>query len=134
MSDSMLPKMTCLRCRAALDAADNYCRRCGTPTANLPGISGGSRAATPWAAGPALDPSVQRPSWWESPWVVLSLLFLVLGPLALPMLWGSRRFTPLWKIILTVFVTLFTVFLIWRIWIAVQQTLASLGELQNLQF
>lgn len=94
------PQTACRRCRAPLDAADNYCRRCGTPTG-------------------------QQPAWWENPWFVLSMLFLVLGPLAIPLLWRSRRFTPAWKIVLTILVLVLTLFLVWRIWIAVQQVLAA---------
>jgi hypothetical protein len=118
-----IAKIVCRRCNAALDAADNYCRRCGEPSANLAGLPGGGRAG--WA------PSVQPPRWSESPWVVLSLLFLVLGPLALPLLWRSRRFTPRWKVVLTVVVTGLTVLLLWQVWFTFQQAMVSLGELEK---
>ena len=109
MSDSLPAQLVCQRCYAALDAADNYCRHCGTPTAG-------------------------RPAWWESPWFVLPMLFLVLGPLALPMLWRSRRFTLLWKGVLTVLVVGLTALLLWWIWVSLQQALGPLQkELQKLQ-
>ena len=53
------------------------------------------------------------PAFWESPWVILPALFLLLGPLALPMLWRSRRFSLLWKTVLTFLVTVTTVLAIW---------------------
>jgi predicted amidophosphoribosyltransferase len=107
--------MICPQCRAALDAADNYCRRCGAPTAN--------RA----------DSSLPQYKWWESPWVVLALLFLVLGPFALPLLWRSRRFTRLWKYVLTILVAGITAFIVWQIWYLFHQMLAPLRDLQQLQ-
>lgn len=107
VSDAVPARMVCQRCQAALDAADRYCRNCGTPTA-------------------------QRPAWWENPWFILSMLFLVLGPLALPFLWRSRRFTLLWKGVLTVVVIGLTVFVCWRIWFAVKQVLGSLRALEKI--
>ena len=41
-------------------------------------------------------PVPQRPRWYYSVWFVLVMLFLVLGPLALPLLWKSDRF-PRWS-------------------------------------
>jgi hypothetical protein len=108
MSDTLPAQIVCRRCSAVLDAADNYCRRCGTPTAGQPG-------------------------WWESPWFVLAMLFLVLGPFALPLLWRSRRFTLPWKGVLTVLVAGWTMFLLWRTWFAVQQALGLLQEWQKFQ-
>jgi hypothetical protein len=129
MNSPIVPKIVCQRCRAALDAEDNYCRRCGTPTANLAGASGGAGAAF-FGAGPA-NSSRQRSAWWDHPWFVVAMLFLVIGPLALPMLWRSHRFTQGWKIVLTVLVTILTVWLCSRVWIAMQQTVATLDELQK---
>lgn len=65
-------------------------------------------------------------AWWESPWVVLTLLFLVLGPLAFPLLWRSQRFTRSWKITLSVVVVGYTVLLVWHAWWSVNQALAPL--------
>jgi len=127
-SEPIVPAIICRRCRASLDASDNYCRRCGMPTAQLTGLSGNRSAVEPSGAGPAFDPSAQ-PRWWEGPWVVLALLFLVLGPLALPLLWRSRRFTLLWKVVLTVLVTVMTIWLCWKIWVDVQQLLRELQKL-----
>jgi hypothetical protein len=105
MSNPIIPEIVCPRCKTAIDAADNYCRRCGTPT----------------TAGLA-----SSAAWWESPWVVLPMLFVVFGPLALPLLWRSRRFTRLWKLILSIVVLGGTVWLIWYVWNLTNQALAPL--------
>ena len=102
--NSLDSKTTCRKCKAELGANDKFCRQCGTSS----GIKIG---------------------WWESPWVVLPLLFAVVGPLALPMLWGSRRFTRAWKIALTVVVLGVTVYIVWQVWFILNQMLAPLLEL-----
>jgi hypothetical protein len=119
MNDPVPPKPVCRQCAAALDADDNYCRRCGQPTAV--GVSLG------------VAPRVTQPGVWESPWVILPLIFFVLGPLALPLLWRSRRFTLLWKCILTVSVTGLTVFLVWTTWVTVERTLAPVQKALDFQ-
>jgi hypothetical protein len=52
----------------------------------------------------------------ESVGFVLSMLFLLLGPLAFPMLWRSGAFTRAWKIVLTIVVTLYTAVMLWLCW------------------
>ena len=71
--------------------------------------------------------------WTENPWVVLILLFFVLGPLGLPMLWRSRRFSLLWELLLTALMTVITVFLLAMIWYVTDQALAPLRELQRMK-
>lgn len=45
----------------------------------------------------------QQPvKWYYRPWVVLLMLFVILGPLGLPLLYKSPRFNRTWKIILTI--------------------------------
>jgi ribosomal protein L40E len=116
MSDPLTPEIVCRKCKAPIGATDNYCRQCGAPTAGLAGSSSRSRAA-----------------WWESPWVVLTLLFVVLGPLALPLLWRSRRFTRLWKTALSVMVVGVTALAVWQVWYVLNQALAPLRELERLR-
>jgi hypothetical protein len=99
-----------------LDADDNYCRRCGVPTPF--GIKLGVSVSTP----------VKQPAAWESPWLILPLLFLVLGPLAFPLLWRSRRFTFHWKCILTAVVLGLTTFLFWSAWVTTERALAPLQK------
>jgi hypothetical protein len=48
----------------------------------------------------------------------------------LPLLWRSRRFTRSWKIALSVVVVGITVFAIWQIWHALNQSLAQLQDLE----
>ena len=107
MSNPGVPQIVCGKCKAAIDASDNYCRRCGTPTTGRAGSA----------------------AWWDSPWLVLVLLFLVLGPFALPMLWRSRRFTPLWKMVLTLMVLGVTVYAFWQIGHIFNQAMKPLLDL-----
>jgi len=115
----------CVRCGAGLDAEDNFCRRCGAPTARL-GVAMHAHGGSDLPAG--------RPSWWESPWFIVPVMFLALGPLALPMLWKSRRFTRTWKIALTVLVGLYTVLLGWQCWISVRLIMTHFEALDQLKF
>ena len=52
------------------------------------------------------------PIWYYRPWAVLILLFIVLGPFGLPLLWRSPSFTRGWKILLTLAVLAETVMLL----------------------
>ncbi len=133
MSDLVIETPVCHECYAVLDATDHYCRQCGMTTAHSAGLSNGDTGAASFRGKPACAPSVRQPKWSESPWVVLPLLFLILGPFALPLLWRSRRFTRVWKIILTVIMLGLTAYLLWCVWFAVHQTLASLRELDNVR-
>jgi hypothetical protein len=133
MSDLVIETTACRECYAVLEATDNYCRHCGTATAHAAGLLDGDTSAASFSVKPAFAPSVQQPKWSESPWVVLPLLFLVLGPFALPLLWRSRRFSRAWKSILTVIMSGVTVYLVWCVWFAVQQALVSLRELDHLR-
>ncbi|MGD0900184.1 MAG: hypothetical protein ABR915_20300 [Thermoguttaceae bacterium] len=117
MSDPAVAKIVCRRCYAVLDAGDNYCRHCGTPTA--PGIPA------------APDAPARPPGWSESPWFVLPMLFLIFGPLAIPLLWRSRRFTLVWKSVLTVLVLAVTVYVCWGVWFVLQPVFRSLDQLKK---
>ena len=114
MNDPAPPRPICRQCTAALDAEDNYCRRCGTPT--------------PFGVASGVSPRGTQPAVWESPWVVLPLLFFVLGPLAVPLLWRSHRFTLFWKVVLTVLVIGLTVLFVWLTWLTMERTFAPLGR------
>ena len=127
MNDMLIETTVCHRCYAVIEAGDNYCRHCGT---NLTDPS--DDAASPRSARPVLASVVERPRFSESPWVVLPLLFLVLGPLGVPLLWRSRQFSLLWKGVLTLIMAVVTVFLLWSIWFTLQTSLAPLRELDQL--
>lgn len=59
-------------------------------------------------------------SWYYRPWAVLVLLFLVLGPVGLPLLWRSPSFTRGWKIVLTVAMVVYTALLAESVVVAVR--------------
>lgn len=61
-----------------------------------------------------------------SRWQVLALLFLVLGPLALPVLWKSPRFSRAGKFVLTILVVIQTFAVIWLLWYVVSRFLYEL--------
>lgn len=115
-------RAVCQQCFEFLDAGDNFCRYCGEMT---------ERGAAMVKIG-KLSPRKSRetaaraPSWIENPVVVLLALFLVLGPLALPMLWHSRRFNRGWKIGLTCAVLLMTVAVCWQAAAVLQKDLEPL--------
>ncbi len=50
--------------------------------------------------------------WYLRPVIVLLLLFIVLGPFALPLLYKSPQFNKTLKILLTVVVVIYTLYLV----------------------
>ena len=78
-------------------------------------------------ASPAPPPASDPPRWYHRPWAVVLLLFVVLGPIGLPLLWRSPSFTRGWKIVLTLAVVVYTVLLLRSTIVAVQM---ALGQLQ----
>jgi hypothetical protein len=120
--DQTAEKIVCRQCYFVLDAGDNFCRQCGLATPQMAARLG--QTGVPMAAVVG-----SKPAFWESPWVILPMLLLIAGPLALPMLWRSRRFSRLWKIALSVFVTGITLWVFWLIWQLLNQDLASLNKL-----
>lgn len=121
MSSHDVEKIVCRRCFAVLDAGDNFCRRCGAATT-------GSAAASP---GLVPQPATPRSKLGDNRGVVLLLLFAVLGPLAIPTLWRSSRFSLTWKIVLTAIVLGITVAIIGVLWYVVVIALKPLRELQQ---
>jgi hypothetical protein len=85
----------CPACDAELAAADRFCRRCGGPLA--------VRTAAPPAAGREAPVALSRgaASLLQSRPAVIAIL-LVGGPVGLPFLWLSGRFSRPTKIITTV--------------------------------
>ena len=111
--DQTAEKIVCRQCYCVLDAGDNFCRQCGLATPQMAARLGQAGMPTAAAGATAGGRVAAPPAFWESPWVILPALFLLLGPLALPMLWRSRRFSLLWKTVLTFLVTVTTVLAIW---------------------
>jgi hypothetical protein len=125
MDNAVVTEITCCQCHAAIDAGDHYCRRCGAVTGESE--DGGAAAAVD--ARIASSHAASQPGCSENPWVILSLLFLAIGPFAIPLLWRSRRFTLLWKSVLTILVLVVTALLLWLLWVIAKQFIAPLREI-----
>jgi ribosomal protein L40E len=132
-----IEKIVCRRCFALLEVEDNYCRRCGMPTprvqaawAQQPGLMAPDQLA-PAAGSGGLSKTGGK--LLDSRVTVLTMLFAVLGPLALPLLWRSSRFSLTWKIVLTLLVLLLTGAIIGLFSYVIQMTLAPLKELQQVK-
>ena len=69
------------------------------------------------------------PSWYYRPWAVVVLLFFVLGPLGLPLLWKSGSFTRGWKIVLTLATVALTALLFESVVVAVRLAMEQAGAL-----
>jgi hypothetical protein len=67
------------------------------------------------------------PAWYYRPWAVVLLLFFVLGPVGLPLLWKSPSFTRGWKIVLTVATVVFTLLLLESVVAAVRMAMEQMG-------
>ena len=57
-------------------------------------------------------PQEEKIRWYYRPIPVLVLLFVVIGPFALPLLYKSPHFNKFWKVLLTIGVLIFTYYLI----------------------
>lgn len=66
--------------------------------------------------------------WYHNPVAVLLLIFFVLGPFGLPLLWKSPRFSKTGKQVVTALTLLHTGFLLWMTGAAVYQTLQLINE------
>jgi hypothetical protein len=71
--------------------------------------------------------------WYHRPVGILVLLFLVLGPLALPLLWRSPHFSRAMKIVLTLATVGATILYLVLAWETVQQRLQDLDVLEDVQ-
>jgi hypothetical protein len=117
-------KMVCRHCHAVLDGGDRFCRQCGAATTDAIVLPGEPVAESPSRRG-------QRRPRSESAWGVLVMLFLTLGPLALPMLWRSRHFSRSWKIVLTILVGVITALIVAILWEYIPRFLAEMEELHQ---
>ena len=73
----------------------------------------------------------ERIKWYLKPIVVILLLFFVLGPFGLPLLYKSPKFTKKLKIILTVIVILYTTYLM-VVSVEIGIKLLQMGEYQGM--
>ncbi len=74
----------------------------------------------------------EKVKWYLRPLGVLVLLFVVLGPLALPLLYKSPKFNKTLKIILTIAVIIYTSYLIFVSVELGMEVYRRLEELQNI--
>jgi hypothetical protein len=73
-----------------------------------------------------------KSKWYLNPIVVLLLLFFVLGPVGLPLLYKSPHFGRTSRIILTIIVAIYTIYLIYETVVIVQMMLKWMWQMQEL--
>jgi len=71
----------------------------------------------------------EEASWYYRPWQLLLLLFLVLGPVGLPLLWKSPCFTRTWKIVVTGVTLVYTAILVDQIVVVVRMAMDEMAML-----
>ena len=123
-----IEKAVCRQCFAVLDSTDRFCRHCGASTG---GSAADSPAVVPAWVVPEMPP--ERSKLTDNPWVVLAVLFLVLGPLGLPMLWRCRAMPTAWKVVLTIVMVGVVALIVALIWYVTNQALAPLRQLDALR-
>jgi len=74
----------------------------------------------------------EKTKWYLRPVSVVLLLFLVLGPFGLPLLYKSPAFSKTLKIILTIVVLIYTSYLIFASLEIARQLYSRMGELQEM--
>jgi polyferredoxin len=74
----------------------------------------------------------RKEKWYLRPIGVVLLLFVVLGPFGLPLLYKSPNFSKTLKIILTIAVILYTSYLIFASLEIARELYSRMGELQDL--
>ena len=112
MSDAP-PIQWCPSCKQPMLADGAVCPRCGQPLVLI--------GAAPTAA---------RVKWYHSVWFVLFMLFFVLGPFGLPILWKSPRFGRSAKIGLTVAVG---VYCVWLVVLTIRAAQSAMGHFNDLE-
>jgi len=70
--------------------------------------------------------------WYLRPMGVVLLLFFVLGPFGLPLLYKSPKFSKTLKIILTIAVIIYTFYFIFASLEIARQLYSRMGELQDI--
>lgn len=66
---------------------------------------------------------MEKVPWYYKPWIVIALLFLVLGPFGLPLVFKNPYFGRRAKILLTLLTLLYTGCLVWGALKAIQAIL-----------
>lgn len=70
-----------------------------------------------------------KPTWYYRAWSVVLLLFLVLGPFGLPLLWKSPSFSRGMKLTLTIVVLVYSALLLEAVLTAVRLALEQMNAL-----
>jgi hypothetical protein len=126
MDSPVLVQVACCRCHAAIDDGDRYCRYCGEP---VDGFDSESRIdAVEVEDRRTPPPAVSRAKSYDTPWAILSLLFLGIGPFAIPLLWRSQSFSPFWKKTLTALVLGLTALLVLLFYLVIKQLILPLRQ------
>ncbi len=131
-----IENIVCPACFAVLDAGDRFCRHCGAATSgDQPAVQPADALSRPCHCQVQMlgDSPAARPRWTDNPWVVLPVVFLVLGPIGIPMLWRSRRIAPRWKILVTIAVLGLTAFIAVMIHHSLSASLAPLQQLHHIR-
>jgi len=63
------------------------------------------------------SPSIAWRGLVDNPWLVMAMLFFVTAALGLPVLWISRGFSMLAKVVLTIVVLAWTALVLWVFWL-----------------
>jgi hypothetical protein len=79
-----------------------------------------------------MDVKPQSKKWYYSTTAIVILILLV-GPLALPVVWLNPRFKILTKIIITIIVIILTIFLIEEIFYIYQQILKQFEQVNSIE-
>jgi hypothetical protein len=74
----------------------------------------------------------EKVKWYLRPISIVLLLFFILGPFGLPLLYKSPKFSKTSKIILTIAVIIYTSYLIFASLEIARQLYSGMGELQNM--
>ena len=94
--------LACPACGAQLESDAVHCVRCGRTV--------GAGVSTLAEARP---PTGDERRTIDRPWFVLGLLFCATAALGLPILWKSRGFSPVAKVLISLLVIVYTVLLLW---------------------
>lgn len=103
-ASEMLP---CRSCGQPIAIAATFCSQCG-------------QALAPTEA----SPTAKKPRWYYNIWFVLLMLFFVLGPFGLPLVWKNPRFSRLMKVVLTITMVVYT-------WALVDVTIRAARAVMN---
>ena len=111
MNQLIIPPHICKHCQKQLSPADNFCASCGLAVREIHAGSEVQSALIDDRTNSVSTFSKSRLHWMLSKrWTVIGILAVV-GPIGLPLLWFSPRFSGLTKILVTVFYFLLTAIL-----------------------